>query len=39
MPVAQADLPWDEFEVEEGPEPDDLAVPEDESVCPVDSSL
>jgi ribonuclease HII len=39
MPVAQADLPWDEFEVEEGPEPDDLAVAEDESVCPVDSSL
>jgi len=39
MPVAQADLPWDEFEVEEGPEDDDLAVPEDESVCPIDSLL
>jgi ribonuclease HII len=44
MPVAQADLPWDEFEVEEGPEgldaaADDLAAIEDESVCPIDSSL
>jgi len=44
MPVAQADLPWDEFEVEEGPDaqdpaPGDLAVIEDESVCPIDSSV
>src|ERR1700728_1863710 len=44
MPVAQAELPWDEFEIEEGPEahpaaPDDLALVEDESVCPIDSSL
>jgi ribonuclease HII len=29
MPVAQADLPWDEFEVEEGPEPEADAVIEE----------
>ena len=32
MPVAQADLPWDELS-------DDLAMAEDESVCPIDSSV
>ena len=39
MPVSQAELPWEEFEIEESPEPDDLAVVEDESICPSDSSL
>jgi ribonuclease HII len=31
MPVAQADLPWDELS--------DLAVAEDPSVCSIDSSV
>ncbi|MFP5230081.1 MAG: ribonuclease HII [Acidobacteriota bacterium] len=39
MPVAQSELPWDMFEIEEGPEPGDLAVPEDTSACPIDSSV
>ena len=39
MPVAQAELPWDEFEIEEGPDPDDLSPIEDASSCPIDSSL
>lgn len=37
-PVAQIDLPW-EFEVEEGPESDDLTVVEDQPACPIDSSV
>lgn len=42
MPVAQGELLWDQFEIEEGPEadaPGDLAAIEDDSVCPIDSSL